>query len=182
MGCRNNKETTTKSDDGMVCVEFLRVESNPDTHAHTCYCDAPGDDHPAGVGPNKAFEAEETHGHGAERNKRPKAVPIRTACAIRTFTKSEGIPPELLAIPDEPEPIPGDDAAAVVATNRFGLFPPRACWRLKFVSPILLWNAIGAVTLSEAIGCPLLYAQIQLEDASVKLIEPADQLLQFEPR
>ena len=93
--------------------------------------------------------------------------------------KSEGIPPELLAMPDEPEPIP---AAAAVAPNGLGLFPPRACWRLKNISPLLVWNEIGAVASSEAIGCPLLYAQIQLEDASVKLIEPADQLLQLEPR
>ena len=66
-GLKEQQRDHNKSDDSMVCVEFLRVEGNPDTHAHTCYCDTPGDDHPASVGPEKTFEAEETHGYGAER-------------------------------------------------------------------------------------------------------------------
>jgi len=90
--------------------------------------------------------------------------------------------PELLELLEEPEFVLGFIAAAVMEMKGFALLPPAACWRLREVSSIAVWYEICAVVLSDEMGDPDLYAQIQLDFGSVKLMEPPDQLLQLEPR
>jgi hypothetical protein len=127
--------------------------------------------------------------------KRTKATGARTAWAMMTMSKLPGSPPPSpppsppsvvvsSPLPDEEDEEEDDDEpegieAAVV--KGLALLPPAAFWRLSEVVPYLVCCEREALTLSEDIAEPVLYAQIQEELEEVKLIDPPDQLLQFEP-
>lgn len=124
-----------------------------------------------------------------------KATEARIPCASLTAEKVDGRPPPLdpeleppVVDPSFPSSSPDllelglgvDDAAD--AKNGFELLPPVALCKLKVVDPYLLCCARFAVTLSDETADPVLYAQIQFDEELVKLIDPPDQLLQFEPK
>jgi hypothetical protein len=90
--------------------------------------------------------------------------------------------PELELEEDDEEVDEEDAVPAEVVPNGFLLLPPVAVTKLRVVAPYLLCSARLTLKLSEETAEPVLYAQIHFEAVSVKLIEPPDQLLQFEHR